>query len=216
MNACVSFDYNEKFVEIIYSNLASTSVGVETDIDNLENFHKQNPYKNSIALEESARKLDLERRWLDLIVSELQSEVVKIDGGLSLPGKDIVFKDLDKKIAEDIDKKIKFSEYSLVSAKDLNFEDSKKTLEILHVLKNQGKILKVDNEYWIHERSKKSLMQQLLKYFANKQTLSVSDFKSITSTTRKNAIPLLEFCDKNNFTQREGNLRVKGDCLHDQ
>ena len=41
LNACVSFDYNEKFVEIIYSNLASTSVGVETDIDNLENFHKQ-------------------------------------------------------------------------------------------------------------------------------------------------------------------------------
>ena len=38
LNACVSFDYNEKFVEIIYSNLASTSVGVETDIDNLEKF----------------------------------------------------------------------------------------------------------------------------------------------------------------------------------
>ena len=103
-----------------------------------------------------------------------------------------------------------------VSAKDLNFEDSKKTLEILHVLKNQGKIFQVDNEYWIHESSKKSLLQQLLKYFANQDTLSVSDFKSITSTTRKNAIPLLEFCDKNNFTQREGNLRVKGDCLHDQ
>ncbi|GIS36464.1 MAG: hypothetical protein Ct9H90mP7_4720 [Candidatus Neomarinimicrobiota bacterium] len=182
----------------------------------LENFHKQNPYKHSIALEELARKLDLERTWLDLIVSELRSEVVKVDGGLSLPGKDIVFKDLDKKIAEDIDNKIKFSEYSLVSAKDLNYEDSKKTLEILHVLKNQGKIFQVDNEYWIHESSKKSLLQQLLKYFANQETLSVSDFKSITSTTRKNAIPLLEFCDKNNFTQREGNLRVKGDCLHDQ
>ena len=182
----------------------------------LENFHKQNPYKRSIALEELARKLDLERTWLDLIVSELRSEVEKVDGGLSLPGKDIVFKDLDKKIAEDIDNKIKFSEYSLVSAKDLNYEDSKKTLEILHVLKNQGKIFQVDNEYWIHESSKKSLLQQLLKYFANQETLSVSDFKSITSTTRKNAIPLLEFCDKNNFTQREGNLRVKGDCLHDQ
>ena len=33
----------------------------------LENFHKQNPYKHSIALEELARKLDLERTWLDLI-----------------------------------------------------------------------------------------------------------------------------------------------------
>jgi FkbM family methyltransferase len=36
-NACVSFEYKEKFVEIIYSNLMSTSLGLETDIDNAEN-----------------------------------------------------------------------------------------------------------------------------------------------------------------------------------
>ena len=36
-NACVSFDYKEKFVEIIYSDLMSTSLGLETDIGNAEN-----------------------------------------------------------------------------------------------------------------------------------------------------------------------------------
>ena len=36
-NACVSFDYKEKFVEIIYSNLMSTSLGLETDLSNAEN-----------------------------------------------------------------------------------------------------------------------------------------------------------------------------------
>ena len=36
-NACVSFEYKEKFVEIIYSNLMSTSLGLETDIGNAEN-----------------------------------------------------------------------------------------------------------------------------------------------------------------------------------
>lgn len=41
LNACVSFDYSEKFVEIIYSNLCSTAVGVETDVSNLENFHEE-------------------------------------------------------------------------------------------------------------------------------------------------------------------------------
>jgi FkbM family methyltransferase len=33
-NACVSFDYNDKFVEIIYSNLMSISIGVENCINN--------------------------------------------------------------------------------------------------------------------------------------------------------------------------------------
>jgi FkbM family methyltransferase len=36
-NACVSFDYKEKFVEIVYSNLMSTSLGLETDISDSEN-----------------------------------------------------------------------------------------------------------------------------------------------------------------------------------
>lgn len=31
-NACVSFDYKDKFVEIIYSNLMTISVGLESDI----------------------------------------------------------------------------------------------------------------------------------------------------------------------------------------
>ena len=33
----MSFDYKEKFVEILYSNLMSTSLGLETDISNSEN-----------------------------------------------------------------------------------------------------------------------------------------------------------------------------------
>lgn len=32
-NACVSFDYSEKFVEMIYSNLMTTAVGLESDVD---------------------------------------------------------------------------------------------------------------------------------------------------------------------------------------
>jgi len=31
-NACVSFEYKEKFVEIVYSNLMSASIGLESDI----------------------------------------------------------------------------------------------------------------------------------------------------------------------------------------
>lgn len=36
-NACVSFHYKEKFVEIFYSDMMSTSLGLETDINNPEN-----------------------------------------------------------------------------------------------------------------------------------------------------------------------------------
>jgi FkbM family methyltransferase len=40
-NACVSFNYKEKFVEIIYSDLMSISLGLESDISNAENYTKE-------------------------------------------------------------------------------------------------------------------------------------------------------------------------------
>ena len=45
----------------------------------------------------------------------------------------------------------------------------------------------------------------------NNETLSVSEFKDITGLTRKNAIPLLEYLDKCNYTIRNGAERLKGD-----
>ena len=47
-NACVSFEYSEKFVEIVYSNLMSTPLGLESDIDNpLEHANLGQQFLNS-------------------------------------------------------------------------------------------------------------------------------------------------------------------------
>ena len=40
--------------------------------------------------------------------------------------------------------------------------------------------------------------------------MKVSDFKQITLSSRKSAIPLLEYCDKQSFTIRKGDVRIKG------
>ena len=37
--------------------------------------------------------------------------------------------------------------------------------------------------------------------------MSVTDFKEIAETSRKYAVPLLEFFDKNKITYRDGNHR---------
>ena len=40
-NACVGFDFKERFVEIIYSNLMSSSLDLKSDIENLEEHAKK-------------------------------------------------------------------------------------------------------------------------------------------------------------------------------
>ena len=41
--------------------------------------------------------------------------------------------------------------------------------------------------------------------------MNISDFKTMTKTTRKNAIPLLELLDKMKITERDGDARIKGE-----
>jgi hypothetical protein len=72
------------------------------------------------------------------------------------------------------------------------------------------KIVAVGTNLWLKKESEEKLQKVISKYFAEKDSLSVSDFKDLTSQSRKGAIPLLEYCDKKEWTVRSGNERQKG------
>ena len=55
------------------------------------------------------------------------------------------------------------------------------------------------------------MIENILKdHFNKKDEITISEFKKMTSTSRKYAIPLLEFLDRTQLTERKGNIRVKG------
>ena len=49
--------------------------------------------------------------------------------------------------------------------------------------------------------------KHLNKYFSKNSSLDVKTFKNLITTTRKFAVPLLEYLDKLNITYRIGNER---------
>ena len=57
------------------------------------------------------------------------------------------------------------------------------------------------------------LTDELFQYFSSNAEMKVADFKDMTGTSRKTAIPLLEYCDKHDLTERNGDVRRKGDNL---
>lgn len=61
-----------------------------------------------------------------------------------------------------------------------------------------------------HERALAELRARVLTYFDTSETLSPGDFKTLTGLTRKNAIALLEWLDKQGVTRRKGDQRVRG------
>jgi selenocysteine-specific elongation factor len=62
----------------------------------------------------------------------------------------------------------------------------------------------------MHGENMSKLRRLLKSHFDSQNEMNVADFKNISGLTRKFAIPVLEYSDKQGWTNREGNLRLKG------
>ena len=60
------------------------------------------------------------------------------------------------------------------------------------------------------------LIDSVDRHFKENENMSVSNFKDLSGFSRKNAIPMLEYFDKNGFTIRNGVERMKGEYFFDE
>jgi selenocysteine-specific elongation factor len=77
---------------------------------------------------------------------------------------------------------------------------------ILQILLREKRLVRVDNDLVFHRSAIAALKAGLE---ARKgQRFGVAEFKEWTGVSRKYAIPLLEFLDREKLTRREGDSRV--------
>ena len=183
-------------------------------LDTLIEFHSKNPYKKSILRDELISLLGFGKKWFEKIINELANEVSMVGAGYALSNNKVDLNEADIKIANEIESKLLDSKFNLLSS--INFENLNpdKALQLLYILKDKEKIIQIDSDLWIHRNCYNNLLMLLSSFFDKNKYLSISEFKSLTSTTRKNAIPLLEYCDKSDLTIRENNNRTKGEFLN--
>ena len=83
--------------------------------------------------------------------------------------------------------------------------------KILQRLIDQGTLLRVHSEVFIHTGSLEQLRRQLTEYAAQNEPqrlIDVASFKALTGVSRKYAIPLLEYLDRERITRRAGESRI--------
>ena len=177
----------------------------------LTTFHEENPYKKSLSKDRIQEATGFNGNWLSFMLASLDNELITVEGGYSLKSHSVVLSGADAALAKKIEATVKTAQFDLPSAKIIHPENEKKGLEVLHILKDEEKVLDVARGMWIHVEVLNKLKDDLSAYFASNDAMKVADFKSITGTSRKTAIPLLEYCDKNALTERDGDVRRKGE-----
>jgi selenocysteine-specific elongation factor len=181
----------------------------------IENYHKENPYREGVSKEELRNKLGISAEWTDIVLKECTvSNLIELkNANYSLKDRALTLTKNDKNIVDQLSHELKLSGYRPLSVENLNSllpDSSKRFVELLHVLQNQGIVCEITEGQWITVDSLNQLKSILRKHFSSNLNLSVPDFKELTKLTRKSAIPLLEYFDKIQFTERKENIRNKG------
>ena len=182
-------------------------------LEEIRNFHHQSPYKMGIARDSLRQNLGFSISLFDFLTFHLENEgkINVLEGLVRKHGFRIELNTKDQELANHIEeelKKTKFTPPSLTELATTQKTSLSKILQLMHILKNQGKAEEVEDNLWFHVDHLHSIEERIRNFFEDKSFMAVNDFKLLTKTTRKHAIPLLEYFDRRRLTQRDGNQRV--------
>ena len=86
--------------------------------------------------------------------------------------------------------------------------DPKKARPLMKFLVESGKAIKVSEDLYFHSNAVGTIRKTMEAYFEKNESIDPVAFKDLVGVSRKFAIPLLEYFDREKYTMRVGNSRV--------
>jgi len=178
-------------------------------------FHQQNPLQNGISREELRKKLfddlspEVFRYCLDHLVEK--KKITLMEEMVSLHGRAVQLSDEGMRVKELIENYFRHTGYQppalseLPAAIPANAEEVRK---ISFWMVKQRLLIKISEDLVYHSSTIEEIKRRTRERFGPGVKFGVAEFKELFDLTRKHAIPLLEFLDRDRFTQRLGNDRI--------
>jgi selenocysteine-specific elongation factor len=179
----------------------------------LSRFHEERPLAEGENYSRIRQALNIDELTFEKIIQELvKDELVSRRGNIiRLSSHQITFTDRELKISREIERI--FIERGLSSPDEkelalaLSSYAQNEIMDVFQALLLQGKLIRINNEMVIHSETISETLQLLREFLRDKGQISMSEFRQMADTSRKYAVPFMEYCDSIGFTIREGNYR---------
>ncbi|PKM81112.1 MAG: selenocysteine-specific translation elongation factor [Firmicutes bacterium HGW-Firmicutes-13] len=79
---------------------------------------------------------------------------------------------------------------------------------LLAYLFQKGILIKINEDFFLHREVYGKLLDLLSEYFNQNPEITVSDLRTFLGTSRKYALPILEYCDQKKLTRRIEDRRI--------
>jgi selenocysteine-specific elongation factor len=178
----------------------------------LERFHDQNPLAAGISREELREKCALSGASFDLVLklltssgkAEVQGEIVR------LAGRGIQMKDEEAEAKQVIEAAFSSAGLKVPALKEVMAGlkiDRTRAQKIVTLLLRERVLIKLSDDLVFHRDALEELKGKVRGMRARAPQIDVAQFKDATGVSRKYAIPLLEYLDRERVTRRVGDAR---------
>jgi selenocysteine-specific elongation factor len=178
----------------------------------LADFQKKNPLVSGIQKQELRERAKASAEVFEVILEMLAREKkIEIAGDVvRLPGHGVVMKDEESESKKKIEDAFATAGLKVPALREVIAGlkiDRVRAQKIVTLLLRDKVLIKVSDELVFHCSALQELRRQLVAYKAKLATIDVSKFKELTGVSRKYAIPLLEYLDRERVTRRVGDSR---------
>ncbi len=205
--------WDESGRETLVSDAERVSTVKAKIVDALTAFHEAQPL---LAGQNSAQlryKLSLDEQSFEKLANQLikERQLVKDGNLLRLAAHEIQFSQEEETAKETLEQLFLEAGMNTPTLNQLSTllpEYTPKVLEsTFYALLNLGRFVKIAENFFIHKAKFEEISDTLTVYLRENETITVAEFRETAETSRKYAVPFLEYCDTQNLTVREGNVR---------
>ena len=180
----------------------------------LEQFHKENPLREGMGVEEVRSRLKLQENshFADALLSIMKQEKVikEHNGCISKYRFKVVLQEDENAMTQEI-----IGYYLEVGYAPLTTElylkehvSQKKFQAVYNSLLNKKTIIRLDGQYSIHRDYYEKAKEGFREMAAEKKVVILGEFRDYLGCSRKIAVALLEHFDKNGFTRKTDGGRI--------
>ena len=172
----------------------------------LDKYHEINPLRKGMPREELKSRLDLPAKVFALLIDELLAEgTIRLEETVFLlPSHNVKFTPAQQKKIDELLSIFRESPYATPSVKDCVTQLGE---DVYSALVEQNQLVQVSAEVIFLLQDYEDMLQTVISFIQKEETISVAQFRDLFNTSRKYALALLEYLDKNNVTIRVGDAR---------
>ncbi|HVO79324.1 MAG TPA: selenocysteine-specific translation elongation factor [Terriglobales bacterium] len=180
--------------------------------DTVEKFHAANPLVAGISKEELRERTRIGPEvFQSVLTTMVEKKELAVTGELvHLPGRGVVMKDEEAESKQIIESAFASAGLKVPALHEVLGGlkvDKARAQKIVTLLLRDKILIKISDTLVFHQSALQELRRQMAAYKAKSPKIDVGQFKELTGITRKYAIPLLEYLDRERVTRRVGDVR---------